>query len=42
MAVFIDLQPCSLTTKLSYAQLFKWGHSNDKPEDNKDKINVGM
>ena len=28
MAVFIDLWPCLLTTKLSYAQLFKWGHSN--------------
>ena len=28
MAVFIDLWPCLLTTKLSYAQLFKWGHSS--------------
>ena len=27
MAFFIDLCPCLLTTKLSYAQLFKWGHS---------------
>ena len=27
MAVFIDLWPCLFTTKLSYAQLFKWGHS---------------
>ena len=24
MAVFIDLWPCLFTTKLSYAQLFKW------------------
>ena len=29
MAVFIDLWPCLFTTKLSYAQLFKRGHSND-------------
>ena len=28
MAVFIDLWPCLLTTKLRYAQLFKWGHSS--------------
>ena len=28
MDVFIDLWPCLFTTKLSYAQLFKWGHSN--------------
>ena len=27
MAVFIELWPCLLTTKLNYAQLFKWGHS---------------
>ena len=27
MAVFIDLWPCLITTKLSFAQLFKWGHS---------------
>jgi hypothetical protein len=27
MAVFIDLWLCLLTTKLSYTQLFKWGHS---------------
>ena len=27
MAISIDLWPCLLTTKLSYAQLFKWGHS---------------
>ena len=27
MALFIDLWPCLFTTKLSYAQLFKWGHS---------------
>ena len=27
MAVFIDIWPCLFTTKLSYAQLFKWGHS---------------
>ena len=26
--VFIDLWPYLLTTKLCYAQLFKWGHSN--------------
>ena len=26
-AVFIDLWPCLFTTKLSYTQLFKWGHS---------------
>ena len=25
-ASFIDLWPCLFTTKLSYAQLFKWGH----------------
>ena len=25
--IFIDLWSCLLTTKLSYAQLFKWGHS---------------
>ena len=29
MAVFIDLWPCLFTTKLSYAQLFKWGHSKN-------------
>ena len=29
MAIFIDLWPCLFTTKLSYTQLFKWGHSND-------------
>ena len=29
MAVFIDFWPCLFTTKLSYAQLFKWGHSTD-------------
>ena len=28
LAVFIDLWLCLLTTKLSYSQLFKWGHSN--------------
>ena len=28
MAVFIDLWPCLFTTKLSYTQVFKWGHSN--------------
>ena len=28
MAVFIDLWPYLFTTELSYAQLFKWGHSN--------------
>ena len=27
MAVFIDIWPCLFTTKLSYAQLFKRGHS---------------
>ena len=27
MTVFIDLWPCLFTTKLSYAHLFKWGHS---------------
>ena len=27
MAVFIDHWPWLLTTKLSYAQLYKWGHS---------------
>ena len=27
-AIFIDLWPCLFTTKLSYAQLYKWGHSN--------------
>ena len=27
MAVFVDLWPCSFTTKLSSAQFFKWGHS---------------
>ena len=27
MAIFIDLWPCLFTTKLSYAHLFKWGHS---------------
>ena len=27
MTVFIDLWSCFLTTKLSYAQLLKWGHS---------------
>ena len=27
MAVFIDIWPCLFTSKLSYAQLFKWGHS---------------
>ena len=26
-AIFIDLWPCLFTTKFSYAQLFKWGHS---------------
>ena len=26
-AVFIELWPCLFTTKLSYTQLFKWGHS---------------
>ena len=26
--VFIGLWPCIFTTKLSYNQLFKWGHSN--------------
>jgi hypothetical protein len=26
--IFIGLWPCLFTTKLSYAQLFKWGHSN--------------
>ena len=29
MAVFIDLCPCLITTKLSYAQLFKWVHSKE-------------
>ena len=29
MAVFIDLWSCLFITKLSYAQLFKWGHSNN-------------
>ena len=28
MDTFIDLWPCLFTTKLSYAQLFKWGYSN--------------
>ena len=28
MAIFIDLWSCLFTTKLSYAQLFKWGHSS--------------
>ena len=28
ISVFKDLWPCLLTTKFSYAQLFKWGHSN--------------
>ena len=28
MVVFMDLWSCLFTTKLSYAQLFKWGHSN--------------
>ena len=27
VVVFIDLWSCLFTTKLSYAQLFKWGHS---------------
>ena len=27
MAVFVELWPCLFTTKLSYTQLFKWGHS---------------
>ena len=27
MAIFIELWPCLFTTKLSYVQLFKWGHS---------------
>ena len=31
MAVFKDLWPCFITTKLSYAQLFKWGHSIVQP-----------
>ena len=34
MAVFIDLWPCLFTTKLSYTQLFKWGHSNLAAECN--------
>ena len=29
MAVLIDLWSCLLTTKLSYAQLLKWGHSTE-------------
>ena len=28
MSVFIDHWPCLFTTKLSYVQLFNWGHSN--------------
>jgi hypothetical protein len=31
MAVFIDFWPCLFASKLSYAQLFKWGHSNPPP-----------
>ena len=27
MAIFIDIWPCLFTTKLSYAQLCKWGNS---------------
>ena len=36
MAVFIDLWPCLFTTKVSYAQLFKWGHSKPKQAPDKD------
>ena len=30
MAVFMDLFPCLFTAKLSYTQLFKWGHSKGR------------
>ena len=35
MAIFIDLWPCLFTTKLSYTQLFLWGHSTIGPSMNR-------